>query len=120
MFCRGLLQVDNSHYIISSHVQRGHRRRNVWENVFHLVLVSFHMMISEINCVMYQDYILRSFKPLYFRAKSLIFLGLHTVRFSRCKPCGYVYVFCACVRKEERRRQQYLFTRPQKTINFCD
>ena len=50
--------------IISNHcVQRDHRRGNV----FPLVLVSFsaivHILISEINCFMYQDYISRSFKP---------------------------------------------------------
>ena len=68
-FVQGLLQVNNSLYVISSHyVQRGHRRgneighiRGKWEDVFHLVLVSLsamvHILISEINCIMYQDYI---------------------------------------------------------------
>ena len=61
MFCTlGFPQVNNAQYTISSHhVQRGHRGGNefghMWENVFHLVLVSFsaivHILISEINCI---------------------------------------------------------------------
>ena len=69
------------------------------ENVFDLVLVSFsaigHILISEIRCIMYQD-ISRALVS-YFRAESVIFLGLHTVRFPVVTHAGNVYVFCACV-----------------------
>ena len=49
-----------------------------------------------------------------FRAVSVIFLGLHTVRFSRC----IVYVFCACVTKKNEDSNIYWLDR--KIINFCD
>ena len=99
---------------------------HTWENVFHLVLVSFsvivHRLISEINCIMYQDYFSRSFEPFPSSVCNISWPShcLHTVRFSRCEPCWYCLPFLRMCHEKERRRQQYLLTRPQKIINFCD
>ena len=51
-----------------------------------------------------------------FRAESIICLGLHTVCFPRCKPCWYCLRFLRMCHEKERRRHQYLLTRPPKII----
>ena len=64
------------------------------------VLVSFsdiiHILISEINCIMYQDYISQSFKVFPSRVFNISWSSHHTF-FSIVSHAGNVYVFCAFV-----------------------
>ena len=67
-FCKCFLQLNNARNVISSHyVQRGHRRGNKIRHIRGKTCFTFsaiaHITISEINCIMYQDYISGSFKP---------------------------------------------------------
>ena len=68
-------------------------------DVFHLVLLCFfaivHILISEINRIMYQDYISRSFKPFPSRVCDISWSS-HRI-FPVVSHTGNVYVFCACV-----------------------
>ena len=50
-----------------------------------------HILISEINCIMYQDYISHSFKPFPSRVCNI----------SGSSHAGNVYVFCVCVTKKK-------------------
>ena len=67
--------------------------------MFHLVLVTFsailHILISEINFIMCQDYISRSFEP--FPSSLSYFLVFTMNAIPIVNRAGNVYVFCACV-----------------------
>ena len=86
--------------------------------LFTLLLVSFsaivHILISEITVLL--SGFSRALLSL-FRADSVIFLGLHIVRFFFVSHAGNVRFLRMCHEKE-RRRQQYLLTRSQKNIFF--
>ena len=86
-------------------VVRGHRRGNAIEHIrgktcLTLFLFLFsaivHILISEINCIMYQNYISRSFEPFPSRVCDISWSSRRTF-FSVVSHAGNVYVFCACV-----------------------
>ena len=89
--------------------------------MFHLVLISFsaivHILISEINCSMYQDNISCSFKPFSSKVCDISWSS-HRTFFPLLSHAGNVYVFCACVTIKKGGDSQYLLTRPQKISIF--
>ena len=74
----------------------------MWENVFHLVLVSFSainpVVISEINCIMYQDYISSSVKHFSSRVCNISLKSLK-LRYSNISSISSVVSSSSCMFK---------------------
>ena len=104
-------------------MQRGHR----WENEIGHIRgkTCFTKYLFRFGYRSYTDlrdklYYISGAPLCLFRAVTVIFLGLHTVRFSRWKPCWYCLRFLRMCHEKEKRKQLYLLPRLQKIINFCD
>ena len=88
-----ILQVNNSRYIMCSGATEGEIKFDTYVGLKPISLSSCfffsHHSYTDLQDELYYIlglYLCRDPFSL-FRAESLIFLGLHTVCFSRCKPC---------------------------------
>ena len=66
------------------------------------------------NCIMYQDYISRSFKLFPSRVCNIPYV------FPVVRHADNFYVFCACVTIKEGGDSNIVLTRPQNILNYCN
>ena len=99
---------------------------NTWENVFHLVLVSFsvivHILISEIVCIMYLDYFSRSFEPFPSSVCNISWPSHRTFfpLWAMLVLFTFWFFFFRLCPGKKREKKQFLLNKPQKIFNFCD